>query len=338
MQILCAYSSLTFSVDHFPGFLNSREAHHPVFDVPQRKLLGYTGKWASGALTSTDNYLLYLAVLRSTDLVDFRVPAIRTEHTDSIVAQNMESLVRVVTRLNTVVNPAVCFPHYVVSPDTKTLDNTRHWIENWDDSYADFVAGKLKDIEGRDSWKKLQIREMALARLIKNPHRSITSYASQIAAWAVIAGEFPTKGMVSSPFSNQPVTISDYWTNLIEMCASETRLFGIPRTDLIELLEHCEEHIPVGSIYSNALFKILRHALERQKAYLGLGDLDIQRSTYEILNSTDSVEDANIRAVIQAAPLEVPRPDQYATKFEYLRAKLRYDMARKHRDSEKAGE
>jgi len=193
-----------------------------------------------------------------------------------------------------------------------------------------FVEGRVKDIEGREEWRRLNLREAALQRLIKNPHRPISSYASQIADWASIAGSFPSHGTIPSPFSGMQITVSDYWRNLIELCASETKLFSIPRDDLQELLDHCEEHIPVGSIYSNALFKIIRHAMDRQKSFLGLGDLDISRSTYEILTSTDNVEDANLRGAIQAAPVEEPRPDQYPSKFEYLRAKLRYQMAKKH--------
>lgn len=330
MQILCAYSSIQFTCEHFPGFLSSREAYHPVFDMPQKRLLANLGKWSSGGLTPTDSYLLFLAVLRSTDLVDFRVPAIRTERTDSIIAQNMEALSRIVIKLNSVSNPTVTFPHYVISPDTRSLDNVRYWIENWVDSYNDFVGGRIKDIEGRDEWKRLAIREAALQRLIKNPHRPLASYASQIADWAAIAGSFPSTGTIPSPFTSEQITVTDYWKELITLCAHETKLFSIPRDDLQELLDHCEEHIPVGSIYSNALFKIVRHAMDRQKSFLGLGDLDIMRSTYEILTSTDSVEDANLRASIQAAPAEEPRQEQYATKFEYLRAKLRYQLSKKH--------
>jgi hypothetical protein len=330
MQILCAYSSITFNVEHFPGTLSSRESYHPIFDMPQKRLLSNLGKWSSGGLTPTDSYLLFLAVLRSTDLVDFRVPAIRTPTTDAIIAQNMESLCRTVIKLKSVSNPAVVFPHYVISPDTRSLDNVRYWIENWQDSYDAFVAGRVRDIEGRDEWKRLVTREAALQRLIKNPHRPIASYAAQIADWASIAGSFPDHGTIPSPFSGMQITVSDYWKELIVLCASETKLFGIPQKDLVELRDHCEEHIPVGSIYSNALFKIIRHALDRQQSFLGLGDFDITRSTYQLLESTDDVEAANLSASIQAAPLEEPRQEQYATKFEFLRAKLRYQLARKH--------
>jgi hypothetical protein len=116
--------------------------------------------------------------------------------------------------------------------------------------------------------------------------------------------------------------------NFITRCTREEYLYSIPKSDLIELLEHCEEHIPIGSIYSNALFKCVRGALEKQKNFLGLGDLDI-RSSFTILtgNSRDDVETANIMAMVQSAPLEAPTQEQYPNKFQYLRAKMRWEMS-----------
>jgi hypothetical protein len=324
MKILCGLSGIEFQCDHFPAYLHARESHHPIFNIPQRKLLSFLPKWASGELTTTDNYLLFLAILNSSDLVEFRTPAVKTPFTDSIVAQNMESLVRTIIKLNTVTNPAVVFPRYVITPETKTLSNVKYWIENWKEAHKEFLDG----YRSAHTSEKLVRREAALERMIKNPHKPIASYASQIADWAAIAGSFPN-GNIPSPFTQLQIPLSQYWKEIIIRCANETSLFSIPRTDLDDLLEHCEQNIPVGSIYSNALFRILRHALERQKNFLGLGDLDISRSTYQILESSDDAESANIRAMIDAAPDHEPKPDEYPTKFAYLKAKLRWDMSRK---------
>jgi hypothetical protein len=324
MQILCAYSSIQFSCEHVPGFLSSREASHPIFQIPQKRLLSYLGKWGNNGLTPTDSYLLFLSLLKSSELVDFRVPAVLTERTHSIVAQNMESLAKTVIKLNTVTNPAVIFPRYVITPETKTLDNVSFWISNWEDSYKEFQSGYRS---AHDSGKLIQ-RENALSRLIKNPHRSVSSYAGQIADWAAVAGSFPTFSL-TNPLTGTVMECATYWKFLIHKCAHEEQIFSIRRRDLEELLEHCEENIPIGTIHSNALFKILRHALEKQKNFLGLGDMDISSSTYQILDNPDDVESANLSAMIQSAPMEVPRPEQYPTKLAYLRAKLRYDLARK---------
>lgn len=332
MHIICSLSSLSFTCEHFPGSLSQREMHHPVFALPQKRLLSTISRWADQdreKFTPIDSYLLFLALLKSTGLVEFRAPACRTETTDAVVFQNMESLSLVVSRLATVRDVETTFPHYVISYGHQSLDNVDSWIANWNESYEDFKAGKQRDVEGRDEWKRLQIRENALQRLIKNPHRSISSYSAQIADWAAVAGSFP-EFVITNPFPPfQKISCSDYWCSLITKAAHSEHLFGIRRADLEELLAHCEDKISAGSIYSDALFKVLRHALEKQKNYLGLGDLDISGSKFVILNPGDSTEAANIQAMVDMAPAEFPRREQYKTQFDFMRAKLRWNLSKK---------
>lgn len=323
MKILCAYSGIEFECSHFPGTFFSSELHHPIFNLPQKKLLAYTAKWAGGELTPTDSYLLFLALLHSSDHIIFRVPAYRDEHTNSIVAQNMEFLVRTVIKLNTVSTPSVSFPHFAITPDTRYLSNVHHWIEVWHQAYEDFHSGKAREYDDR----KLLQREQALQRMIKNPHKPIREYASQLADWAAAAGEFPSF-LTQSPYTSTQIPCDEYWKTIITKCARDESLFSIPDSDLIELLEHCETTIPVGTIYSNALFKLLRAAQEKKKNFLKLDDFDLS-SGYKILTETDTVEAANMRALIDSAPESEPRPEQYPTKFQFMRAKLRWDMAKK---------
>ena len=325
MKILCAYSGIEFTCDHFPASLYSREACHPIFYLPQKKLISYLGKWSSGELTPVDSYLLFLATLKSSDLVEFRVPAIITPSTQKIVAQNMETLVKTVIKLNTVVNPSVMFPHFVITPETKTLENVKYWIQNWIDSYQEFLDGY---IDTNTAQRVIQ-KEHALERLIKSPHKPIASYASQIADWAADAADFPVFQTINRLTGKQS-TCSDYWKMIIICCASEEKLFSINKEDLDELLEHCETEISYGTIFSNALFSMLRKAKDKQKNFLGLGDLDIGDTIYKILDANDTVEVANMKSIMQSAPLDIPTPEQYPNKFAYMKAKLRYDMAKKY--------
>jgi len=326
MKILCAKSSVEFSCDHFPGDFYSREVSHPIFSIPQKRLLSYTGKWAAGELTRTDAYLLFLAILASSDQIEFRVPVYRNEHTDSVIALNMEPLVRTIIKINSVTAPSVVFPSFVISPDTRYLQNVQHWIEVWKDSYQEFLDGYKSAHESR----KLITRETALQRMIKNPHKPVSEYAGQIAEWAAIAGEFPSF-LTRSPFTSLQIPVAEYWKSIIIRAAKDEYLYQISSGDLNELLEHCEDKIPVGSIYSHALFKLLRRAQDRQKNFLGLGDIDV-KSTYSLLTDSQSsnTEAANMKALIDSAPEEKPRPEQYPTKFAYMRAKLRWDMAQKY--------
>lgn len=321
MKILCSYSSVEFDCSHFPGTFYSSELHHPIFNLPQKRLLSYTGKWAAGELTPTDSYLLFLALLHSSDHIIFRIPVFRNEQTNSIVANNMEYLVRTVIKLNTVTSPSTHFPHFVISPETRFLQNVHYWIETWDEKYKDSQSRRMREYDDR----KLVQREAALQRLIKNPHRPIRDYASQLAEWAAAAGSFPTF-LTKSPFNTSSIPLSEYWKAIISKCARDESLFSIPDKDLTELIEHCEDNIPAGSIYSNALFKLLRSAASKKQNFLKLDDFDL-RSGYSLLDSNASPLEANLKAVVDSAPLEEPRPEQYPTKFQFMRAKLRWDMA-----------
>jgi hypothetical protein len=329
VKILCSISGLEFNCEHFPGTFYSKETYHPIFHLEQKRLLPYLKKWAGNELTRTDSYLLFLALLRSSDLVEFRTPVFRTDKTDAIIYNNMEYLARTVIKLNAVQNPAVVFPHFVVTPDTKLLTNVHYWIQNWEHEYAAFASGKARDYDDRQVTRKLQSREAALQRLIKNPHKQISAYANEIAEWAAVAGEFP-KGNTISPFSKMQVSLADYWKEVIRRCTKNEYLYTIPKNDLHELIEHCEDYVPAGSIYSNALFKVLRAAYEKHKNFLGLGDMDL-KSTYEILEATDDAQSANLKAMIASAPAELPRPEQYSSNFKYMQAKLRWDMAIKYK-------
>jgi hypothetical protein len=324
MKILCSLSGIEFNAEHFPGTFYSREISHPIFYLPQKRLLSYTGKWASGELTRTDSYLLFLALLNSSEQVEFRSPVFRNEQTDSLVALNMESLVRTVIKINAVRNPSVTFPRFAITHETRFLSNVHHWIEAWKDAYTDFENGTRRDYETR----KLIHREAALQRMIKNPHKDIREYAAQLAEWAAVAGEFPTFP-IQSPWNSLKISCAEYWKAIIIRAAKNEFLHSVSGNDLQELLEHCEDKIPVGSIYSHALFKLLRHAKERLTNYLGFGDVDL-RSTYTLLDESTTIEAANIKAMVDSAPLTPPRPEEYPNKFKYLQAKLKWDMARKY--------
>lgn len=325
MKILCAYSGLEFNVEHFPGTFHSREIFHPIFSLEQKRLLPYTKKWATGELTLTDSYLLFLALLNSSEQIIFRTSARQTPLTNSIVANNMEFLVRTVIKLNAIRTPGTVFPSFAVTSETANLANVHDWISIWDERWKEFQSGYKSAHES----SKLNQRERALERLIKNPHKPIREYASKIADWAAVAGSFPNF-QIKNPFTQKGDMIScnAYWQEIIIRSTRNEYLHTIPDNDLQELLDHCEENIPVGSIYSHALFTALRHAIAKKKNFLGLGDMDL-RSTYSMVDDPKDVETANLRALIDSAPEEMPKLEQYPTKFAYMKAKLRWDMARK---------
>ena len=328
MHVLCKYSGIQYTCEHFPASLEKGEAAHPIFYLPQKKLLSYLGKWSSNSLTPTDSYLLFLALLNSSDQIVWRTPATRSSQTDSIIARNMESLAKTVIKLNSVKTPSKTFPTFAIGPQTSDLSNVHHWIELWSEEYDSFKSGYV----ARNIQAAIESRESALERLIKNPFRDSIQFSRQLAAWASIAGSFPTF-IIRSPFTGLPQSCADYWKLLIQKAAGESSLHTIPASDLRELLEHCEENIEAGSIHAHALFSFLRNAIQKQQNYLGFGDKDSPSAVVYSILSSDDVESANIKVAIESAPKSCPTPDQYPNRFAYIKAKFKWDMAQRYGSS-----
>lgn len=323
MRIRCAYSNLDLQVSHFPASLHHRECVHPIFYIPQKKLIQYLRKWGEGELTEIDSYLLFLALLNSTEQVEFRIPVIQTPLTPSIVANNMESLVRVISYTNAIVHPSFVLPRVAITKETCDLKNVAIWIADWHQCFVDFQDGyAVQKVQ-----EKLRKREQVLQAFIKNVNRPISHYAKILADWAGEAGDFPTFLVT---IDGKSLRLCDYWKSIIQKCCKAESIFSTPAQDLAELIEHCECNIEPGSIYHHTLLELLRAGAARQHNYLGLGDLDFSVTTYRIIEQDTSIEDANKLAMIDSAPKTKPEPHEYPSKLAFLRAKLKYDMAQEY--------
>lgn len=323
--ISCIYSGIEFTCQHFPLAMRS---NHPIFELPQKKLLGFTPKYFGAELTPTDSYLLFLALLNSTSKVEFRVPAFRTTFTNALIANNMENLIHVIGAINIIQHPGFSVPSFVISPDTKDLANISNWIANWEACIQDFKDGYRTYNESR----ALLNREVALEKLIKNSSKSISSYAHILADWAEIAGSFPVFE-VRTP-DNELISCAKYWKQIIAKCVRDEAIFAIPSADLEELIEHCEVEITHGSIHAHTLMDLLRTGKKKQVNYLGLGDITLLNSPYKILENDSDVERQNKLILIESAPTELPILSAYPSKLAYMRAMVKYNMAKEYAESQ----
>lgn len=323
MNILCAISGIEFKCDYFPAELSSREVTHPIFYLQQKKLISYLSKWTAGELTPTDSYLLFLALLNSTELVEWRVPVIKTDATNSIIATNMEQLFKVIGQLNLIKTPQFAVPQFAVTKETRDLDNVHYWIKAWQDAIDEFY----NEYKTTGDWNAIRTRELALERMIKTSTRDVSSYSGVLADWAELAGNFPQFDITD--YKGARVSLADYWKLIIRKCCKSESIFEIPKADLDELIEHCEANIMAGSIYSHSLFTLLREGREKQSSFLGT---DLTKTEFVILDENNSIEEANMLLLINSATDTEPKPSDYPNRLMYLKAKLKYDMASKYKE------
>jgi len=329
-KILCAISGIEYTCEHMPMSLHSREAKHPVFYLPPKKLYGLYGKWTQGELTDTDSYLLFCAFFHVTDLVTFSVPFERSALTKSIVSNHLPRLVDTVNRIDATNHNlhSQIFASIHVTAESKNLSCASLWIDIWNKNYQDYCTGYRNETLRT---KVLQ-REKVLHDLIKNSTKSVDQYARIVAKWASEAGQFP-EYLVTNQFTGTQTTLSEYWQQIITMCCKEDRIYLIPKADFDELMEHCEANIDPGTIYSHTLTALLKTGLYKKKNYLGLGNIDIVGTPFRILTPEQSVEDANMLAMIDAAPREYPLRANYDSDIAFLRAKLAYKQRVRYLES-----
>jgi len=322
MKILCRKSGIEFNVTHFPGYFTNAEAEHPVFNLTLKQLWRYYPKWQERQLTETDSFLLFLAYLNSTELVDFRCHVWQRPDTARIISSNMSALHDIIGKIVTIRHPKFAVPRFVISKETRDLANVKHWIEAWQNSFSDFCNG-LKDETLRE---RLLRKEQNLERYIKNHSLNPNRYARLLAQWTSESAEFPNFEIT---VAGETWTCSEYWQEIIIKCHTDTDIITVPEKDLRELIEHCEENLDGGSIQAHHLFQTVRAGLSVITGFFSLGS-----ATFSILgtngNEDEAVGKTNLQMLIDTAPTKLPRRVDYPTDFSYLKAKMKYQLAQNY--------
>lgn len=323
-KITCSKSGVIFNCEHMPV---QSACEHPLFSVSQKRLIALAGSWASGRLTSTESYLVFLALLDSTELIQWRNAASYHDGMDQIVANNMENLIGIIAKINLINHPSFTLPSFSIGPDTCKLDNAFHWIKTWIGNYREWYESAMDSKAADELRYKIQSREEALQRLIKSSTHPDT-YAATLADWAATAGGFPTS-TTPHPISKQPISISEYWKQIIRTIANEDKLWRFPRADIVELIEHCEDNIVHGNIYSHKLMAYLRSGLRKYDDYLGFGesDMNVGATSFTIMPARTTIQDINTTALLNTAPTGEPKQSQYPNRFAWLKAYSRWKLS-----------
>ena len=311
-QAICAKSGLQFKIDFFPYSFNEGQLQHPVFDLSYQELTQehLLNKWVNREFTEIDTKLYFLALLSSTNLVNWYTyarPSIAT------CEANMEGLLDILGWMNAIKHPKLSMPHMAITQDTATLDNIRLWIAAWNGAKDDFENG-YKEL----TRNQLMLRqEDTLQRLIKDQQKELQDFSGILANWAALSAEFP---QFLITVGGSSIAICDYWKSILVTCSkTPTHIWRLDIEDMRELLEHLETNLEHGSIYAHATMKLIRDGIDTHSNYLG----------FSIINAAEDIERANIQILADNAPSELPLLSQYPNKILYLKAKIRYEQAQK---------
>ena len=319
-NVTCAISGLEYKVPHVPVTLANRETAHPIFYLPQKKLLGIYSRYHKGHLTPTDSYLLFLALIHSTDSVAFtETITLKPAHVDTqkLIANNIKQLVDVIWQTDAIEHPSFKQPSYIIRPDTADLSCISGWIAAWKQNIYDFKYSRASEAE----YEKLTKLENKLSYIMRvGLHDANLSNA--VANWADMAAAFP-------------LAKRELYKATIRKCFNCKVMFSTPKELLIEIKEYCEENIEAGSEHFHVLMETLKEGYRNHMDYLGtIPTLESLTSipsdsisSYTLHSIDESVEETNIKAAIAKAPATEPVRHNYSDPVAYVRDKLRFRVA-----------
>lgn len=326
MKILCEYSGVDF---YTRDFLNMRVSGiHPLFSLPSSSLLSRAGDWGQGKLSPEECRILFIALLHSTDHLDFHTAALPTNQT---IQYHMQKVFHTVGWYHTLDMKNMILPKYAVNHATRDLKNIGLWLDSWNEIKDDWINGQTKSAQSRRKLERLAIREESLSRLIKSYSKKSEDYAWRLAAWALDASDDPEEHPISKD-------LKEYWTTLFKLRGNSIYLAST--NDLDEMVEHMEKYLPHGDIFSHAVLKHVRALLFKNKSGdFGLGiptgtDLtEMHNNPYKIVE--DDIEIHNVDVVIASAPEEEPRKSDYPDLVSFIRAKAAFYLKNKKNELQK---
>lgn len=301
MKVICTISGVEFRLADFShGANTSTNGVHPIFNWETKQLLNQLPRWINGQLSPTERRLLFLALLNSTGLVDWKSPG---NPDDALIQKSMEDVAKLATWVGANNEARIPLVQVTVKyPETHLMDNVKIWVEVWNKQRSDF-HDKYKTVFREE---KLSSQEQVLERLIKSTHKRTQDYAGQLAKWFMDSASVPT-------------ALQDYWTTLFKLKGYD--VYNARRVDLEELVNHAQDHLGDyhGTIFGNRTLKHLRSLLVANIKGIGaeLGDTIILEDDLPVV--TD-----NMRRGALLAPDTKPHASEvgskYPTKVDYLKA------------------
>lgn len=314
MKVTCRYSAVEFRAEHF-NF--SILGEHPIFLLETPKLISLYKVWLDHPekLSATEVRLLFIALLKATDLVSFQVAA---KPSFQQATKHLPELAGFVAFRQTIPNVEIKFPHIVINGYTNDCSAVGTWLDTWGDRKIDWLDNyKQEHIN-----LKLQTIEEQLHRLIHSPMGDQARKIGRLANWALIASDTPKEKW-------------EYWTSLFKLKGLE--LYKAKTEDLEYLLEFMEDELPHGGVFSFETLRHIRELYARNKAGLlfGLGGniteddlldpLALTANSFSFID--DDVESINKRIAAASAPVKEPVLADYPDKVSYLRAKSAWILA-----------
>lgn len=344
MKQICPLSGIVWEAEGFSTGHRRLELPHPVFSLPLKYLVTKEIDWSAGRLSPIEKKLLFLAVLKQSELVKWFHPANPSE---AIVENHFLSVLRLTVWKDGIVNPNLDLPMYSINKNTCNMENIQFWIAAWNRAKQEFEAGiiRRKRLEIKlklEEYLEARIRTVELGFKIETG-----KYLKMLAAWASITADFP-EFIISHPFfvdeNHKPIqlTLSEYWKEII--AAPMSSVLSYPARDIKELEDHLIENIDdYSTVYYGALIRKVRAILRRNTCDIGVELVELpedemfpgqKRYEERMVESEGTTNAINTLIAEGQQYSQEPQEKEFPNRASYFKALIRWKMAQKSKSGD----
>lgn len=300
MLVICPKTSIEFTAAGFNKFHINGE--HPLFSADYETLLRVVESWRDGHLNVSERRVLFVALLNSTGLVEFKCPATPS---DEVVQKHMEFLVATSSWKHDI-GSRIPLAHVAINHSTRELKDIRVWLSNWNNTQREATTvAHMQSV--RD---KVEKSAQKIRKLMQADREDTELYAKHLAKWFLEA-------------SAAPVSLHEYWTELFLLRG--LAVFNASITDLEEVIEHMEDHVPMNSSYAMAAYRHVKkiHTLAKGGILAALTSHS-SGETYSIVH--DKIEEDNIAIATADISEDEPVEKEFTSKVSYLVARAKWRL------------
>ena len=225
-QIICPISGeILQRSDLLLGFDLSKV--HPIFQAKKKLILtpDVIFKFQK-AQSWQEKKLYYLAVLNTTELVDFKIPADPFPYIMETTFFDVCTLATWIDYARYGIKERISFPRYLVKEDTKNLANIFSWLS------AIHNIRKLYQAKDRENSEKLELSKQS-------------AKIEQEFKWARITGQAFTKHLArwALELADTPPGVFQPWLDILQTPLSEAWCLDV--ADLLEIKEYFDDTLPL---------------------------------------------------------------------------------------------
>lgn len=312
MKVRCTRTSIEYTASGYNDFYI--ESIHPLFSASYEVLLEVSKDWRRGKLSEGERRVLFVSLLSSTNLLNFRCPA---EPEDATVLKYMEPVIATTNWINAI-GERIPLSKIAINASTASLKNVGSWLSNWNNTQREYtISSHMQAV--RDKIAASQKKLTSMLTTGTTPHgKSLEEndlYVKHLAKWFMIAAAVPRDWQ-------------EAWTEIFLM--KRPAIWNARLIDLVEMKEHFEENInlfdPNAKItIAGACYRHICGLLtDREEGILGALGHNKDAPSYTIVH--EETEATNIDIAAAKAGVVEPVERNYPTKTAYLIARARWRL------------